>query len=86
MTTKRLPDPDALIPRVRVSMVERAHGLEVYPEVVYGDPPLAVIERGIFRVQGDALVARDESAERRVAREFEDRIGMQEGIRKVLAP
>jgi superfamily II DNA or RNA helicase len=86
VTTTRLPDPDALIPRVRVSMVERAHGLEIYPEVVYGEPPLAIIERGIFRVQGNALVARDESAERRVAREFEDRIGIQVGIRKVLTP
>src|SRR5690606_6288038 len=46
IATDRLPREDALVPRVAMHLTERAHGLEVRSEVVYGDPPVARITPG----------------------------------------
>ncbi len=86
--TDRLPKQDALVPRVRLEMAEKPEGLHVKAEVVYGDPPVAKItEAGILERLSDAVVpARDVGAERTVAREFQDRMGLAVGIPRRLPP
>ncbi len=84
--SERLPDADAIVPRVRVTLRERSTGLEVSPELVYGDPPIAVVDRTSLRRLTDKLVARNEGAERKVVRAFEEAVGLQVGIRIVLPP
>lgn len=91
IATDRLPRHDALVPRVALHLTERAHGLEVRPEVVYGDPPVArITPGGALQPITDAVVpARDLSAERIAVRAFEGRMGervLRVGYRQVLGP
>jgi hypothetical protein len=88
IATKRLPAADALAPRVRVTIKERQRGLEVLPELVYGDPPLAVVTQsgGLRRLTDSVIAARDLAAERVASRRFQERIGRQVGFRFVLSP
>lgn len=86
--TERLPKQDALVPRVRIAMAEKPEGLQVQAEVVYGDPPVAkVTEAGMLERLSDQVVpARDIAAERTVAREFQERMGIPIGIPRRLPP
>jgi len=88
IVTDRLPKQDALVPRVRVEMSEKPEGLQVKAEVVYGDPPVArITEAGILERLSDAVVpARDVGAERTIAREFQDQMGLPIGIPRKLPP
>ncbi len=88
IATTRLPTADALVPRVSVKLTERAFGLEVLPEVVYGDPPIArVLSSGGLEVLSERVVpARDPAAERAVQRSWEDRFKRPVGHRTTVTP
>ncbi len=88
IVTARLPKQDALVPRVRLEMAEKPEGLQVKAEVVYGDPPVArITESGMMERLSEAVVpARDVSAERNVARTFQEKMGLPVGIPRRMAP
>lgn len=88
IATDRLPREDALQPRVALHLTERAHGLELRTELVYGDPPVArITPGGALQPLTDAVVpARDLAAERLAQRIFEERMGQMVGYRRVLSP
>jgi len=86
--TERLPKQDALRPRVALKLTERPDGLEVKAQVVYGDPPVArITDAGMLEKLSEEVVpARDVSAERTVARAFQERLGLPVGIPRRLPP
>ncbi len=86
--TARLPNADALTPRVSVRLTPKAHGLEVFPELFYGDPPIARItpSGGMERLSDAVVPARDPGAERQATRAFEERFGRPVGYRTIIAP
>jgi superfamily II DNA or RNA helicase len=88
IATERLPEADALVPRVAVTLRERATGLEVKAQVVYGDPAVAVVGPGgsLKRLSEDIVPARDLPAERMVQRAFEARLGRPVGFTHLLQP
>jgi hypothetical protein len=86
--TTRLPRADALVPRVKLELVEHAAGLDVMTELVYGDPPVAKVTlNGELKALSDSVVpARDVHAERVAAQAFRDRTGRPVGVRWRLDP
>ena len=86
--TERLPQEDALKPRVALQMAEKPEGLEVRAQVVYGDPPVArVTDAGMLeRLSEEVVPARDMGAERSVARTFQELLGLPVGIPRRLPP
>src|SRR5690606_17233398 len=54
--------------------------------LVYGDPPVAVVEHGKLKPIGDVVPGRDLSAERTVTRDFERKMQLPVGMRRVLPP
>ena len=75
LETTRLPNLEALVPRVVVHLVDEADGLRVRPELVYGDPPVARVRAGSVQVLGNVVPVRDTAAERRVTQQFEQVVG-----------
>ena len=73
-------------PAVLTQLSEQPQGLRVLGQVVYGDPPVAKVERGVLKILGDVIPARDMGAERIVAREFEERTGLMVGHPHTLMP
>jgi len=88
ITTKRLPDDDALKPRVLLAMSETPTGMTVEATLVYGDPPVARVTPGgvLERVSGTIVAGRDMAAERAVVRRFEARFKMPVGYKHRLNP
>ena len=86
--TDRLPDAGSLVPAVQVTLQEKPAGLLVKSQIVYGDPPVAKVTTGNhLTILSDSVVpARDMSAERVVAREFQDLTKIHVGFDKLLAP
>lgn len=84
--TARLPSDAQLRPRVMVHLAELSEGLEVRPEIVYGDPVVAVVRHGSLQALGEVLPGRDLGLERSVARRFEERHHLAVGTRNVLSP
>ncbi|MBA2320685.1 MAG: hypothetical protein H0V89_05960, partial [Deltaproteobacteria bacterium] len=86
--TTRLPTASALTPRVVVHLTEKPAGLEVRPELVYGDPPIARVTSGggIERMSDAVIPARNLGAEMGVRSAWEDRFGMSVGFRHHLGP
>ncbi|MCB9666465.1 MAG: DEAD/DEAH box helicase [Alphaproteobacteria bacterium] len=84
--TTRLPSTSALEPRVMVEIGQASGGLRVRPVLVYGDPPVARVEHATFVKLGEVVPARDHSAERRIARAFEEETRLAVGFERVLPP
>jgi len=86
LETARLPQTEQLVPVVEVHLAECVAGLEVISRVVYGEPPVAVVEQGVLKALGTVVPGRDLPAERIAVRAFEKRTGLMVGIRRVLPP
>ncbi len=88
LETKRLPQSDALVPRVAVHLIEKPGGLQVRAEVVYGDPAVGRVTNAgtLERLSAAVVPARDLGSERVVAREFRERTGMSVGFARILPP
>ena len=86
--TTRLPDAAALTPRVVLHLAERAGGLEVRPELVYGHPPIARVTSGggLERLSDAVVAARNLPAEHAARSAFEERFRLGVGYRHLLQP
>ena len=56
--------------------------LVVKPVLVYGDPPLALVERGELTLLGDTVPIRDRRIEDRLVRESGARLGLPVGLER----
>ena len=86
VVTKRLPDDKSLIPKVSVNLEECPEGLRMKGEIVYGEPPIARLHEGTFKVLGSIVPVRDLPRERAIVREFEERMGCVVGFEQLLRP
>jgi len=86
IATSRLPDQGQIEPTVEIALAETVAGLEVKTSLVYGDPPVARVNKGVFQVLGDVVPGRDLSAERIAARDFEQRMDLSVGFSHILPP
>jgi len=84
--TDRLPGKGEIVPKVEVALEETVAGLQIKTSLVYGDPPVARVQRGVFKILGDVVPGRDLAAERSAAWEFEQRMGISVGFVHVLPP
>ena len=84
--TSRLPSGAQLQPQVEIGLESTVEGLQVTPSLVYGDPPIARLTDGVFRVLGPVVPSRDIGAEKTEARRFEDLMDLSVGQSRVLAP
>jgi superfamily II DNA or RNA helicase len=86
--TTRLPTAAALTPRVVVHLTEKPAGLEVRPELVYGDPPIARVTSGggIERLSDAVIPARNLGAEMGVRTAWEERFQLSVGFKHHLGP
>ena len=77
--TKRLPEVVEAAPRLHLEVETEGERLRVVPKIVYsaadGDPPLATIERGEFRLTGQQLPRRDTQAEARLREQLHTQSG-----------
>ncbi len=81
--TRRLPGRSAAPVRLVLQTGRDGSELTVLPLLVYGDPPVARVDAGrLVALSKDALPARDEAGERRLARQLADGLGLEVG-RKV---
>ena len=84
--TQRLPQEDALSPRARVRISEAAEGLRLECDLVYGDPPVAIVQgSGMVKV-GPVVPVRDMPAEARVRRELTEKLRMVPGSPRLVPP
>ncbi len=86
--TTRLPTAAALTPQVVVHLVEKPTGLEVRPELVYGDPPIARVTSGgaLERLSDAVIPARNVGAEVGVRTAWEERFQLSVGFKHHLGP
>ncbi|MCU0231645.1 MAG: DEAD/DEAH box helicase [Acidobacteria bacterium] len=84
--TTRLPKSGRSAPRARVETRRDGDALVVLARIVYGDPPVAHVEGERLLVNGSPVPVRDESAERRLARELETALGVRSGAELRLEP
>ena len=82
----RLPTGNELEPRVTLSLREVPEGLRVLASIVYGDPPIARLSKGVLAPLADRVPARNPGAERTAERRFESLMGMPVGIEQTLPP
>ncbi|MCO4744320.1 MAG: DEAD/DEAH box helicase [Proteobacteria bacterium] len=86
VNTTRLPEGDALKPRVELALTEVPAGLEVQARVVYGDPIVARVEQGVLKALSGVVPARNLGAERAIGHEFESRMGISVGMTRLYPP
>ena len=79
--TKRLPKSGAVPPRITLELSGLGETLWVTAGLVYGDPPVAKVERGQLHLLGGAVPLRDEAAERKLVEELREGLGMTPGLR-----
>ena len=84
--TERLPHTEQLQPYVAVTLKEAALGLMVEAWVLYGDPAVARVERGMLKLLGEVIPARDPGSERLAVREYEALTGLVVGHPHTLPP
>ncbi len=86
VATTRLPGRTAATPPwIRFHVETVAQGIEVLPELVYGDPPVARVEAGRLVHVGGGVPRRDEAAERRLELRLRDDLNLALGRRVRLA-
>jgi superfamily II DNA or RNA helicase len=86
IVTTRLPDAGSLVPAVLMHLEECPEGLRMKGEIVYGNPPIARLHEGTFKVLGKIVPVRDLPKERAVCREFEEKMGRVVGFSHLLRP
>jgi hypothetical protein len=80
--TRRLPKAVSEPPRLRVDVARQGEALEVFPTLVYGDPPLARVDAGKLVPLGAGPVPlRDEAAERALTRRMQKELELAPGRR-----
>lgn len=79
--TKRLPEAGATPPRMVLEMSADGERLVVVPNLVYGDPAVARLERGELKLLGGAVPVRDEGAERKLMERLRQELGLSPGLR-----
>jgi hypothetical protein len=86
--TTKLPAAEALRPQVVVHLSEKPGGLEVRPELVYGDPAIARITSGgtLERLSDHVIPARNIGAEVLARSTFEERFRLSVGYKHLLQP
>jgi superfamily II DNA or RNA helicase len=84
--TARLPKSGRSAPRARVETRRDGDALVVLARIVYGDPPAAHVEGERLLVTGSPVPVRDETGERRLARELESALGVRTGAEVRLEP
>ncbi|MCB9729732.1 MAG: DEAD/DEAH box helicase [Deltaproteobacteria bacterium] len=82
--TRRLPGVCDEPPRAVVETREAGDRLLVEAQIVYGEPEVARVVDGVLTVRGEAVPARDEGAEERLARELRQDLGLVPGTPAVL--
>jgi superfamily II DNA or RNA helicase len=80
--TKRLPEGEASKPRLMLSTVAKGDQLVVKPVIVYGEPPVAMVERGELTLLGSTVPIRDRRIEDRLVRESGARLGLPVGLER----
>ena len=80
--TRRLPKAVSEPPRLRIEVTRRGETLEVFPTLVYGDPPLARVDAGKLVPLGSGPIPlRDEAAERALTRRLQNELELAPGRR-----
>ena len=80
--TTRLPEGEASKPRLMLSTEAKGDQLVVKPVLVYGDPPVAMVERGELTVLGSTVPIRDRRLEDKLVRESGMRLGLPVGLER----
>jgi superfamily II DNA or RNA helicase len=79
--TQRLPSTESEPPRIAIEARRSGESLEVFPTLVYGDPPRARVDAGKLVPLGGALPLRDEAAERNLTRRIQQELELAPGRR-----
>ncbi len=75
--TQRLPGRSAPVsPWIGFEIDNSPEGIDVLPRVVYGNPPVARVERGRLVALGDLVPRRDEPAEKALALRLRDELNL----------
>ena len=80
--TSRLPDGEASKPRLMLSTEAKGDQLVVKPVLVYGNPPVAMVERGELTLLGTTVPIRDRRVEEKLVRESGMRLGLPVGLER----
>jgi superfamily II DNA or RNA helicase len=84
--TRRLPQLEAVPPRVVLDVHREGETLTVLPTLVYGTPPIARIDAGrLVHLGGAAIPRRDEVAEQHLVQHLRSTLGLLPGHRAQLA-
>lgn len=79
--TTRLPDTVEDTPRLLIEVTEEDDVLTVLPTLVYGDPPVARVDRGRLVLLRAALPIRDERHEEHLTARLSRQLGLEPGRR-----
>jgi superfamily II DNA or RNA helicase len=82
--TARLPEGEGTRPRILLDTKVVGHTLSVLPLIVYGEPPIARVDRGELVLLGKVIPVRSERIEKQLRSELAERLGLAVGIRKEL--
>ncbi|MBL4689210.1 MAG: helicase, partial [Nannocystaceae bacterium] len=85
--TDRLPKARTIRPRLHIATARQGNSLEVFPTIVYGDPPVARVDGDRLTLLGDGRAApvRNFELEKRLGRQLQDGLGLEAGQRRKLA-
>ena len=80
--TRRLPRAVREVPRIAFEVARSGDALEVFPTLVYGDPPIARVDAGrLVPLGSNAVPLRDEAAERAQVRRLQRELQLLPGRR-----
>ena len=86
VVSTRLPTLAVLNPTVQIALSQSDRGLNVAANIVYGDPPIAIVKGSTVQALGSVVVTRDLARERLIKREFHDDTGLHVGASIHLDP
>jgi superfamily II DNA or RNA helicase len=81
VVTSRLPDGQPTKPRLVFETGTQGDLLEVLPLLIYGDPPVARIDRGELHLLGGTVPIRNLRLEQKLVRRLADDLGMALGLK-----
>jgi hypothetical protein len=86
--TDRLPETRTMRPRLQIATARDGDALEVLATIVYGDPAVARVDgdRLTLLVAGATAPVRNLAAEKALARELQNNLQLEPGVRKKLGP
>jgi superfamily II DNA or RNA helicase len=82
----RLPSVAILTPTVQIALSQSDRGLNIAANIVYGEPPIAIVKGSTVQALGSVVVTRDLARERLIKREFHDDTGLHVGASLHLDP